>query len=290
MAPEIASQWHPTRNGSVRPSDIVAGTRKKYWWKCPEAEDHVWQAAPGDRMRGQGCPFCSERKLSKTNSLAAVSPELVSQWAEQNAPLRPDMVRARSARVVWWKCPKDPSHVYQARIDARVYEFIDCPFCAGQRLHETTTLRAKCPELAAQWHPIRNGELSPDDVYFRTKRHAWWQCPKNPDHVWRAEIASRVRGAGCPFCAGVQTTPATSLAVQMPELAREWNYERNGDLLPIQVRAGSGKKVWWRCSANPKHEWEARICSRKHGRGCPLCKAEQLSERNRARAKARREV
>ena len=42
--PDIASEWHPEKNGSVTPEQVVAGSNKKVWWICPEGPDHEWQA------------------------------------------------------------------------------------------------------------------------------------------------------------------------------------------------------------------------------------------------------
>ena len=59
--PELAEQWHPTKNGELRPTDIIAGGKRKIWWKCDVAFDHEWQALPYSRSkRGDGCPFCSK--------------------------------------------------------------------------------------------------------------------------------------------------------------------------------------------------------------------------------------
>ena len=75
-----------------------------------------------------------------------------------------------------------------------------------------------------------------------------------------------------------------SLAEARPDLAKEWNYEKNGDLKPEDVSCGSGKKVWWKLPYDVsddyqvehlrgKHfdfEWEAAIYSRHNGKnGCP---------------------
>lgn len=39
----------------------------------------------------------------------------------------------------------------------------------------------------------------------------------------------------------------------------------------------SARKVWWKCSVNPLHKWEARIFSRrKQGAGCPYCKGKKV--------------
>ncbi len=56
-----------------------------------------------------------------------------------------------------------------------------------------------------------------------------------------------------------------------PALARDWHYEKNGNLKPDMVMANSNKKAWWKCS-KCSHEWQASIANRNKGRGCPNCK------------------
>ena len=43
---EVAAQWHPIRNQDLTPSQVTAGTSKKYWWKCDKGPDHEWPASP----------------------------------------------------------------------------------------------------------------------------------------------------------------------------------------------------------------------------------------------------
>ena len=40
---EVSAQWHPTKNGDLKPEDFTTGSSKKVWWQCPLAEDHEWQ-------------------------------------------------------------------------------------------------------------------------------------------------------------------------------------------------------------------------------------------------------
>lgn len=53
-----------------------------------------------------------------------------------------------------------------------------------------------------------------------------------------------------------------------PEIAAEWNYERNKDIDLSTITIGSHKKVWWICKDN--HEWETQVYHRKNN-GCPYC-------------------
>ena len=128
------------------------------------------------------------------------------------------------------------------------------------------------PEIAAEWHPSKNGNLRPEDVTAGTHQKAWWQCSKGDDHEWEASIVSRARGAGCPCCSGRKATRSTCLTVTHSEIAKEWHPTKNEALTPADVCAGSGKKVWWLCPKGADHEWAAIIQNRTKGGSCPFCK------------------
>ena len=49
--PELVDQWDLTKNGNLTPQNIVAGSGKKVWWKCPKGEDHEWVASPDQRKK-----------------------------------------------------------------------------------------------------------------------------------------------------------------------------------------------------------------------------------------------
>lgn len=57
--PEIAAEWNHGRNGELKPTDVVAGSSKRVWWRCPEG--HEWQAIIYRRKAGGGsCPICGK--------------------------------------------------------------------------------------------------------------------------------------------------------------------------------------------------------------------------------------
>lgn len=83
-------------------------------------------------------------------------------------------------------------------------------------------------------------------------------------------------GIGCPVCNGSRTvTGINDLATTDPQLAGEWNWERN-ERTPYDVPRGSLYTVWWkgRCG----HEWRARVKDRAVKKeGCPICEAGYLA-------------
>lgn len=130
--PELADQWHPTKNGNLKPEDFAAKSNKKAWWQCEKG--HEWEAviclrtrASLNRKRGNGCAKCCGRLVCLENCLATTH-----------------------------------------------------------------------PDIANQWHPSKNGTLTPYDVVIGSTRLIFWLCEKG--HEWKATLYSRKNGSGCPVC------------------------------------------------------------------------------------------
>ncbi len=278
LAPAVARQWHPTKNGALRARDVVAGSHRVVWWKCPAAPDHEWQAKIDERVRGYGCPFCSGHRASAARNLAVLHPEIAREWhPTKNGALRPDQILPHSNRKAWWRCPS--GHDYDAKPNARV-KGDGCPYCSGHRVAPERALAVIFPDLAREWHPTKNGALTPRDVTMSSSKRVFWKCRQGPDHEWQTSVADRAAaGRGCPFCAGYAVSVTNSLAARFPEIAREWHPTKNGKLRPDQVIAGTGRRAWWRCASG--HAWQAAVSSRSSaGAGCPYCANKRVSPTN----------
>jgi rubrerythrin len=278
--PVLASEWHRAKNGGLTPNDVTCGSGKKVWWKC-HACNNEWQATVDHRSIGGGCPVCALTKdrhrevaVSSENCLAATNPALASYWhPTKNGDLTPNDVTSKSNKKVWWRCPTC-GHEWETMVKSRSHS-TGCPSCARRIVTSEKCLATTNPVLASEWHPARNGELTPNDLTPNSGRKAWWQC-RVCGYEWAAVIANRNRGSGCPSCSGKVATPENCLSAISPALAAEWYQTKNGDLTPDDVTPNSGMKVWWQCRVCG-HEWEARVNSRHQGRGCPVCAKQQLA-------------
>lgn len=277
--PKLARQWHPTRNGKLRPTDVAPQSHKIAWWKCEKG--HQWKESVAIRTATGGkCPYCFGHRLTRENSLAVRAPDLAAQWhPTKNGALRPQDILANSARSVWWKCPEAPDHEWQRspsyRNSAR-----NCPFCLNRMAADDNSLAVQHPELARQWHPQRNGSLKPRDVVSSSAKKVWWKCPKGADHEWCCRVLNRAQNhTGCPFCSGRFVSKTTSLAAVYPAIAKQWHPKRNGTLKPSQVTTSSGRKIWWKCTKGPDHEWCCTVSQRVHCKsGCPFCAGRRVSK------------
>ena len=267
--PDIASQWHPTKNGDLTPSDVLPGSHRLIWWQCEHG--HVWRAQVKSRVSGSGCPVCSNRTLLRgENDLATNNPELARQWhPTKNGDLTPSDVVPGTRRKVWWVC--DKGHEWRAAVSARV-NGSGCPVCTSKTIIPgENDLASQYPAVAAQWHPTKNGTLTPEQVAPASNKKVWWICDKG--HEYQATIASRTqRGGGCPYCANTKVLPGfNDLATKYPSVAAEWHPTKNAPLTPDHVLPGSRRKVWWQCKNG--HSWQAVIYSRtgSQNSGCPFC-------------------
>lgn len=63
LRPDLANEWHPTKNGNFTPYEVTCGSDKKVWWLC--SEGHAWESNIDNRNRGKGCKKCYQNKRQK---------------------------------------------------------------------------------------------------------------------------------------------------------------------------------------------------------------------------------
>ncbi|MBX9924072.1 MAG: DEAD/DEAH box helicase family protein [Rhabdochlamydiaceae bacterium] len=282
LKPDIAKHWHPTKNKNVTPFDVSPFSSKKAWWLCLEGVGHEWEAVIGAKTAGNGCPFCSGRKVTFEDSILSRYPELANQIDKvKNFNIDPLHVSPNHRKPIWWLC--DQSHSYEASPFTRCKQFEEgsknsCPECNG--------LKAAYPNLAGQWHQTKNLPQKAETISTGSNFKAVWVCDSNSSHEWEQTVKSRVmalkrnvtRGSECPICLNRKATKENCLLSTHPALIKEWDYERNAqqELFPDQITLNSKSKAFWICIDNPSHRWDAIVCDRagtyrEKGSGCPFC-------------------
>jgi hypothetical protein len=208
--PELAKEWHPTKNGNLTPDSVLPGTHTPAWWRCSKNKSHVWETKVVTRTRiGSGCPVCASNNKGKARkpvsaeyNFAKLFPKLVRQWHPNlNGETKPRTLAPNSNKIVWWQCEKGSDHVWSTKLVDRTKAKQGCPFCSNRRISTTNSLANVRPDIAAQWHPTKNGKLKASQVTGSTKLLAWWQCLNNKRHAWQATVQRRTgRGQNCPQC------------------------------------------------------------------------------------------
>ena len=206
--------------------------------------------------------------------------KLLHSWNyEKNEGLNPEYIKLKSNKKVWWKCSL--GHEWQATPYSRI-SGNDCPYCSNHKiLIGFNDLSTTHSSIAKQWDYQKNINITPQMVSFGSNKKVWWICEIG--HSYLATIAKRVSGTGCPVCSKRRRTQTAKrnyfkqnppLSVSHPELCLEWDNEKNHPICPSEVSFGSQILVWWKCSLG--HEWQAKICNRVRGDGCPVCKGKKI--------------
>jgi hypothetical protein len=291
--PEIAERWDHQKNYPLKPNMFSSNSSIKVGWRC--SKGHEWMATLASLTRGSthgnGCKKCWYEGLSmfrsQSGSLTEARPDLLTEWDdERNVQYDPTKLAVGSSTKVWWKCAK--GHHWYGTIRQRASAKYGCMECSREHRRtaksETRNLEFQFPDTAAMWDYEKNGEITPKNVFPKSRLKFWWKCDKG--HSWQASVGNMTKAAiACPKCVievtqkkadATRLQRSGSLADKYPMLAKLLNHEKNGSLKPDSITSGSVIKVSWVCSLG--HDFQARITDvvrsyRESGReGCSICR------------------
>ena len=179
--PDIASQAH-----GWDPTTVMAGSDQIVSWECKRG--HVWETRVANRKIGHGCPKCHFEVLIGVNDLATTNPDIASQAHGWD----PTTLSFGSNERVEWRCGL--GHIWRTSPAKRV-RGSGCSTCSNRVLEiGFNDLASTHPEIGEQAHG-----WDPTTVVAGSTRKLEWKCESG--HIWKAQIANRRNGAGCPSCA-----------------------------------------------------------------------------------------
>ena len=279
--PELAKEWAHDLNTAINLDTVTRSMKRKVWWVCSKDPRHTWEAAINSRVYNKsGCLYCAGKLVLKEESLGAKHPELLEEWDwEKNKNVDPYSASCGSNKRVGWVCKNDPTHKWDTAIYSRAINKTGCRKCGDgnrPRRKPKQYLVDSHPSIAKEWDFERNTGIDVNTVTHGSARRVWWKCKADPPHSWETTVVNRTSNlTGCPECSGSVPSKANSLATIYPDVAEEWDHEKNDPLTPDSVTRASGKKVWWRCKVDPSHSWPAVIRNRTILKsGCPICEEE----------------
>lgn len=349
LYPDLAKEWHPLLNGTLKPSEVLPGSNRKVAWQCSKC-GYVWEAQICNRAKlGRGCPCCANKVAVKgVNDLATTHPEVAKEWYQPlNGDVTPYDVTHGCGKKFSWLCPR--GHVYFATVLHRTNGAgTKCPICNYGRqtsfteqalfyyvkkafpsaINSYKDIFTKGMELDIYIPDLKIG-IEYDGVYWHHKKQATYEreqrkyniCKEhgiklfrvreqkkhegeNPPADWSLFLSkdktddlefdqavkqvikkviseANVKGVRVPnidvnrdrfeILAYLKGPVKNSVQELAPELVKEWDYKKNGELKPDMIAGGSSQQVHWVCSTCG-YSWEAAIYHRVKGHtGCPKC-------------------
>ena len=303
--------WHPTKNDNITPRDIFKGTHDKYWFKCPDKDcNHDFEMNISNiTCNNNWCPYCSNHKLCDDNDCSIcynksfASYEKAKYWHEtKNNNVKPRDIFKCSGKKYWFKCPdKDCNHNFKMSPNKITSNNRWCPYCSNHKLCDDNDCSICYNKSFAShkkskyWHPTKNGNVKPRDIFKGTHDKYWFKCPnKDCNHDFEIGIChiTSKDNSWCQYCC----IPVKMMckfnfpfkdcnfcynnSFASHEKAKYWHPTKNGDITPRDIFKGTDKKYWFKCPTC-KHDFEKvlnKITS--NNRWCPYCSNQKLCEFN----------
>ena len=208
----------------------------------------------------------------------------VSCWhPTKNGKIKPRDVFKNSHKKHWFKCDKCP-HDFEKNLDG-INSGSWCPYCSkpSQKMCEDEECRhclessfASHPK-ALYWHPSKNGDVKPRNVFKNSGKKHWFKCDKC-SHDFEKKLDNINRGTWCPYC----SEPPNKMCedeecrhclensfASHPRVSC-WHPTKNGKIKPRDVFKNSRKKRWFKCD-KCSHDFYAHPFLINQGAWCPMC-------------------
>ncbi len=279
--PHLVPEWDYDRNIDYVPEEVNVGKNKKFIWNCEN--NHLYSATISDRLRGRNCPFCAGRKVwIGFNDIGTKAPGLLKEWDyEANGEITPYTYTIGSHKKVSWKCSVC-GNCYLKEIRLRVKGH-GCSECSKKAIGEKNRINAlkngenslanKRPDLLKDWDYEKNTEVTPYDISVGSDIKVFWKCHKC-GYQW--DTKAYVRGCssnhGCGACSNrVLWEGHNDLKAKHPDIALEWDEDRNGVSSSKVFPGNKNPAFWWKCRVCGTN-WQAPIRERvKDRKKCPHC-------------------
>ncbi len=276
--PEIAKEWYQPLNGDITPFDITHGCGKKFNWLCPRG--HVYSATVLHRTNGAGtkCPVCNSGRHTSFAEQAffyyvkQVFPAAINGYKDifvkgmELDIFIPELKIGIEYDGIYWHHRKEASYEREKR------KYTICKEHGIELIRVREKKKVENENPAADWCIFLSSDKSDEDalntaieevitmLMSKTTGNHFIDAPKIDTNSDRFKILSYLQGS-----------VKNSVQEVAPDIALEWDYEKNGELKPDMLAAGSSQSVYWIC-ATCGYSWVAQICHRvKEHTGCPKC-------------------
>lgn len=343
LSPEIASEFHREKNGTLRPEIVPNSSNKKFWWTCPKNADHDYEMAAQSRTRnGSGCPYCAGKRVNHTNNLSTCAPEIAAQWHPTKNKRSAESIYWRSTKKFWFLCAY--GHESHQQLNTRTVLGVGCPECRGAQSRTEKRLLAEFEKLGIEvvarenidgrevdlWLPDQNIGIEADGAYYHGNSESKTRDQIKNEHFnargitllrvrekplrrispndiiipkgeirlthvksllmkladLRSELAEMAREYAKQDefknperyleLVSFRVDPDNSLARTHPEIAKDWDYHKNAPLTPLTVTYGQKDKVSWLCETHGAYMATINKRTSRKGTGCPVCAGQKV--------------
>ncbi len=272
---ELMKEWDWEKNNSLGlfPDKLTCGSGKKVCWKCPVG--HEYQATILHRASDErtNCPICySGRQTSFAEQciyyyVKKLYPDAINRYkASWLGKMELDIFIPSINYAIEYDGFAWHGKGNDLKRDLKKYDLCHCRNIKMIRIREKFALGVADYQFGDKKYLYKSNYLVnviDQLLSFLNFKGFMHNININIDRD-RAEIQNYMNF----------NTLKDSFLTKFPNIAKEWNYSKNGKLKPEMFKPYSDKKVWWICS-KCGYEYESTIGHRAYGTGCPKCGIEK---------------
>lgn len=288
----LANEWHPTKNGELKPTNVTIGAGKKVWWICPIG--HEYEASVMHRGHGTGCPICNSGRQTSFSEQALffyakkIFQDAINRYKfDSEEKFEVDIYIPSISLAIeydgefWHKKEK------ARKIETRKYYSLKKNGIRLWRIREDFSQKDILTIQTFSAGAVRYSEILAEQIFYFNPGNKY----ENLDFLIRS-VLEVVNPKTNPWL--MRTFPKksdfidvdtkrdifeikkyinplkSSFADEFPAIAEEWHPLKNKNLTPNMFTKGSDFKAWWKCKTCG-YEWQTSISHRVSGTGCKEC-------------------
>ena len=268
LFPEIAKQWHPTKNGNLKPNEVRKSSNKKVWWLC--SKGHEWITTINHRTNGKNCPKCSfqssKPEFRILSELETIFKQVESRYKFKRTEID-IFIKDINVGIEY-----DGSYFHKNKIikDKNKNILLEKNNINFIRVRHKPLLKLNKFDVIVELDELTKEDLN--NIFISIN----YFCNDKQKNLIQNYLTFKkfvneesYKKYLSYFPAPI---PSKSLGSLNIKFINEWNYKKNYPLTPDSFSTRSAQKVWWLCSNG--HEWESRIYTRTvQGTNCQRCKS-----------------
>lgn len=268
--PTLSSEWDYEKNYPLTPKDVPPSSRIRVWWICKYG--HSWEAKVESRNSGRGCPQCAK--------------EIRTSFPEQAIYyyINKCYSNAENGYIL------DGNEIDIYLPDYKIGIEYDGSYYHKSREEKEIGKYKRLKEYGVYLIRVRENEIVPannsyDDYVlskyirndFDNLNNAIQKLIEKIDKIIKKKSYITIDSEKDLMeiqKSYFQNKKDKSISVKIPNIASEFDIEKNGGMTPELVYAGDNRKYWWKCEKG--HSYQESPNARNGGHNCPFCSNHQI--------------
>ena len=199
--------------------------------------------------------------------------DVLDRWDYELNGCSPKDICYSTNKKYWFNCDKQPEHKSELKSISNFTNGREgCISCNQCNSFAQWCIDNNRKDVLDRWDYELN-KCSPWDISYSTHKKYWFKCDKHSEHKSELKNIKNFTGG---HEKSIMCTQCNSIAQWFIDnnldINDYWDFKKNGNLDPWEIRCGSEKKIWIKCQEKDYHgSYELTCKDFRNGSRCPYC-------------------